>query len=316
VKRKGPIANSCGQPSREFYKCSVKDCNVTLRGDGIGTHFQKKANLLALDTATEYQSKLAKSLTPKTIIEKSVEYLKSLLWKNSESEKLHTLHLFHHGHTSLALPNCDSITFKCQQKKYTVGMPNLFKNSGFTFFGKKPKLAQKDDISEANSQEVVQDSVVESNSEIISLEPENLIADTNDGIQAKSIPANAEKLEDILNKNQSQVELTKEHGTEKNPWNVESVQEFSFLNCPECSFKTKSSKLFCDHAVENHPLSKVLLDSKSDYDKSMIGVVKNEEILKSLISPEFMEQFANRFVETLAEVILIFFKYFLPIEKF
>ena len=44
---------------------------------------------------------------------------------------------------------------------------------------------------------------------------------------------------------------------EKNPWNVENIQEFSFLNCPECNFKTKTENIFQDHAVENHTKSRL-----------------------------------------------------------
>ena len=48
-----------------------------------------------------------------------------------------------------------------------------------------------------------------------------------------------------------------------NPWLVENVQEFSFLNCPECGFKVKEENLFQDHAVKNHSLSSVLFGSTS-----------------------------------------------------
>jgi hypothetical protein len=43
----------------------------------------------------------------------------------------------------------------------------------------------------------------------------------------------------------------------KNPWNVDSVQAFSFLKCPECTFDAKEEDIFQFHAVENHPLSYV-----------------------------------------------------------
>ena len=39
-----------------------------------------------------------------------------------------------------------------------------------------------------------------------------------------------------------------------NPWNVSSVQEFAFLNCPECSFKTKEEDFFESHAIASHPM--------------------------------------------------------------
>ena len=48
-----------------------------------------------------------------------------------------------------------------------------------------------------------------------------------------------------------------------NPWLVENVQAFSFLNCPECGFKVKEENLFQDHAVKNHSMSSVLFGSPS-----------------------------------------------------
>ena len=40
-----------------------------------------------------------------------------------------------------------------------------------------------------------------------------------------------------------------------NPWQVESIQAFYFLKCPECSFDTQDENCFQDHALENQPLS-------------------------------------------------------------
>ena len=54
-----------------------------------------------------------------------------------------------------------------------------------------------------------------------------------------------------------------------NPWNVENIQEFSFLNCPECSFKTKQDYFFQDHAVKNHPLCFVLFGS-NESEKNLV----------------------------------------------
>ena len=50
--------------------------------------------------------------------------------------------------------------------------------------------------------------------------------------------------------------------TTENPWQVDSVQEFLFLKCPECKFDTKLKHDFQDHAIENHPLSYVLFDKE------------------------------------------------------
>ena len=43
-----------------------------------------------------------------------------------------------------------------------------------------------------------------------------------------------------------------------NPWQVDSLEEFAYLKCPECIFNTKKEDIFQDHAVKNHPLSHVL----------------------------------------------------------
>ena len=43
-----------------------------------------------------------------------------------------------------------------------------------------------------------------------------------------------------------------------NPWQVESIQAFTCLKCPECSFNTKEEINFKEHAVEHHPLSFIL----------------------------------------------------------
>ena len=51
-----------------------------------------------------------------------------------------------------------------------------------------------------------------------------------------------------------------------NPWQVESVQAFYFLKCPECVFDTKDKKYFQDHALENHPLSCALFGNESKED--------------------------------------------------
>ena len=44
----------------------------------------------------------------------------------------------------------------------------------------------------------------------------------------------------------------------KNPWQVDSMEAFACLKCPECYFTSKQGDLFQDHAVQCHPLSHVL----------------------------------------------------------
>ena len=60
-----------------------------------------------------------------------------------------------------------------------------------------------------------------------------------------------------------------------NPWQVDSVQAFSFLKCPECTFEIQEEHFFQVHAVENHPLSFVLfvktLKEEEEFDPSLIA---------------------------------------------
>ena len=49
---------------------------------------------------------------------------------------------------------------------------------------------------------------------------------------------------------------------EQNPWNVDSIEAFTFLKCPECNFDTEENDKFRDHALENHPMSFVFFHDK------------------------------------------------------
>ena len=44
----------------------------------------------------------------------------------------------------------------------------------------------------------------------------------------------------------------------QNPWQVDSIEVFYYLKCPECKFDTQEEVTFQDHAVANHPLSFIL----------------------------------------------------------
>ena len=54
-----------------------------------------------------------------------------------------------------------------------------------------------------------------------------------------------------------------------NPWQVDSIEEFSYLKCPECTYDTKEKSIFKYHAIENHPLSRVLFET-TELDNSAI----------------------------------------------
>ena len=57
-----------------------------------------------------------------------------------------------------------------------------------------------------------------------------------------------------------------EDSKSENPWQVDSVQAFLYLHCPECVFVTplKEQGNFHDHAIENHPLSLLGVFGKSN----------------------------------------------------
>ena len=57
-----------------------------------------------------------------------------------------------------------------------------------------------------------------------------------------------------------------------NPWQVDSIKAFSFLNCPECVFRTKEEGIFAYHAAKNHPLSSAFYDKQIEREKSSIDL--------------------------------------------
>ena len=49
-----------------------------------------------------------------------------------------------------------------------------------------------------------------------------------------------------------------------NPWQVDSIQDFLFLKCPECAFYDKEEDCFQKHAINCHPLSFVLFGEENE----------------------------------------------------
>ena len=54
--------------------------------------------------------------------------------------------------------------------------------------------------------------------------------------------------------------IKQENIWQENPWDVSNIQEFLFYNCPECDIRLKDGKMFMQHALENHELSKLYLN--------------------------------------------------------
>ena len=87
-----------------------------------------------------------------------------------------------------------------------------------------------------------------------------------------------------------------------NPWQVESIEAFAYLKCPECVFDCKEAVIFQEHAVENHPLSNVLFDVECNFfekievkqELSDISVVK-QEVPEMLHSVEEHESIGTKF---------------------
>ena len=77
-----------------------------------------------------------------------------------------------------------------------------------------------------------------------------------------------------------------------NPWDVDSLEAFACLKCPECDFDAKFEGPFQNHAVENHPLSCVFFGLKPK-----IKQLKKEEVENcvdsSLIKTEFNDDEIN-----------------------
>ena len=52
----------------------------------------------------------------------------------------------------------------------------------------------------------------------------------------------------------------------ENPWNVHSIYEFQYFNCPTCNFKEKSKQEFVNHAYKDHSNSVIYLSNLCDAD--------------------------------------------------
>jgi hypothetical protein len=69
--------------------------------------------------------------------------------------------------------------------------------------------------------------------------------------------------------------------TVENPWLVDSIQAFSFLNCPECSFKAQDKNFFQGHALQNHPLSFEFFCTSSEKTKEIVTEIEKIESLEN-----------------------------------
>ena len=57
----------------------------------------------------------------------------------------------------------------------------------------------------------------------------------------------------------------------ENPWNIISIYELQYFNCPSCIFKNNSKQEFINHACESHP--ETIEHLKNIRDKSLADIV-------------------------------------------
>ena len=57
----------------------------------------------------------------------------------------------------------------------------------------------------------------------------------------------------------------------ENPWNIHSIYELQYFNCPSCVFRDRTKQEIINHAYEFHPESIEFLMNIDD--KSLIDVI-------------------------------------------
>ena len=92
----------------------------------------------------------------------------------------------------------------------------------------------------------------------------------------------------------------------ENPWLVDSIQAFSFFNCPQCKFKAKDKNFFQGHALQNHPLSFEFFCTSSKNPKEIVTEIekiessesktKEYETLEQLVFPDSNSKSTNYIV--------------------
>ena len=103
--------------------------------------------------------------------------------------------------------------------------------------------------------------------------------------------------------------------TVENPWLVDSIQAFSFLNCPECSFRAKDKNFFQGHALQNHPLSFQFFCSSSKKQREIVTEIekiessesktKEYETLEQLVFPDSNSKSTNHIVTEVEKIGLL-----------
>ena len=86
-----------------------------------------------------------------------------------------------------------------------------------------------------------------------------------------------------------------------NPWQVDSVQAFLSLKCPECVFTSKYEDSFQDHAVKHHPLSAALYGGLIVSVPTVSDV--KVEVAPNVIVSEVVEELGKGYFFILAKIL-------------
>ena len=74
-----------------------------------------------------------------------------------------------------------------------------------------------------------------------------------------------EKQQNKRNRRKQEIlEIEKANCEMENPWNIKSIYEMQYFNCPSCEFKNKSKQLFVNHAFDFHQNHVRLLSNITD----------------------------------------------------
>ena len=60
----------------------------------------------------------------------------------------------------------------------------------------------------------------------------------------------------------------------ENPWQVNSIEAFAYLKCPECDFDSKAESSFKSHAIKTHPLSRVFFGNAMVDNDTKVTILK------------------------------------------
>ena len=126
--RRGPYNLGTIPPSKEYYKCIIEKCGVSIRGDRIKGHFEKTADLTLLDQAKKMGNVQGE------------KHIKDLV--SDDLEKSHTIFLLKEGYLSTSLPDYEAHCFKVQLKSKEI-------NPMFRGFIQKPPKGLKKSESES-----------------------------------------------------------------------------------------------------------------------------------------------------------------------